>query len=307
MPATPRVPPPEAMASKAVSPHENPLEATFFLLKGLRDELQELRDELAEEKKARTGENKIIAAQVKELKGTELQHHSEVLAMIEELRAAKLSRFEQFESFVDQALSEKATRFQKLETKLEAEITERKGMVQALNKRLGAEAQQMKVRAEKHERDVKEHKRTAELASSGHRQRHDELRQEVERIAGLLRENSMARDPFRHFPQRMAGEFGTPLPGANPHAPGFSRSCTSPHVGGSRPSTHAGGSRPPTSLANPVESMRDLLLASGGNGLYTPREATAEQVEAMRGSDTQITRDTTQELHLPGIPVGQTN
>eukprot|EP00408_Alexandrium_pacificum_P039943 CAMPEP_0171279982 /NCGR_PEP_ID=MMETSP0790-20130122/65663_1 /TAXON_ID=2925 /ORGANISM="Alexandrium catenella, Strain OF101" /LENGTH=290 /DNA_ID=CAMNT_0011749183 /DNA_START=61 /DNA_END=929 /DNA_ORIENTATION=+ len=210
------------MAIKPAHSRENPLEATFLLLRGLRGEIHELREQLAEERRARICENKSFAVQLQDLRGAELQHHSEMLAMLEELRAEKTARIDRLEDFIENALKEKAVRFENIEAKVEVEITERKAVIQALNKRLGAEAAQWRVRSEKQDREVKENRRIADLAASGARHRHDELRLEVERIASLLRENTMASGPVQALSAaRHRGEHGAPhhgVPDGQPFA-----------------------------------------------------------------------------------------
>lgn len=235
------------MAIKPAHSRENPLEATFLLLRGLRGEIHELREQLAEERRARICENKSFAVQLQDLRGAELQHHSEMLAMLEELRAEKTARIDRLEDFIENALKEKAVRFENIEAKVEVEITERKAVIQALNKRLGAEAAQWRVRSEKQDREVKENRRIADLAASGARHRHDELRLEVERIASLLRENTMARDPFRHFPPHgTMGSTGLPT---------MAFPTASPSLRTATPS-------PP--LVNTAEGVRDLCLSGRG-------------------------------------------
>lgn len=177
----------------------NPLEATFCLLKALRDEIREMREMLDEERQAREREDADLAAQVKELRGTEQGHFGEIDNAIEDMKADVLSRFQKLQEQMEQVVKDKLARFEKLEATVDSESNDRKSMFQAVNKRLTQDAQQWRVRAEMSDRELKDHKRQAEIYGSNTRQRHEDLQEEVERLAVILRDNSMARDPFRHF------------------------------------------------------------------------------------------------------------
>jgi len=177
----------------------NPLEATFCLLKALRDEIREVRDMLEEERQARGCEVTDLAAQIQELRGAE-HRFSDIDNAIEDMKADMLSRFQKLQGQMEQVVADKIARFEKLEATMESESNDRKVGFQAVNKRLTQEAQQWRVRADTSDKEIKEHKRQADINGSNIRQRHEDLREEVERLAAILRDNSMARDPFRHFP-----------------------------------------------------------------------------------------------------------
>jgi len=214
----------------------NPLEATFCLLKALRDEIREVRDMLEEERRARGCETADLAAQLQSLREAKEQRFEEVDNALEDLKADMLSRFSKLQVQLEEAVADKVVRFDKLEAKVDSESIDRKGMIQAVNKRIAQEASQWRVRAETSDREVKDHKREAEIhVNNGHR-RHDDLREEVERIAAILRDNSMARDPFRHFSNKPAlPALSTSAPSApisilRPKSPihtdrSFNRSC----------------------------------------------------------------------------------
>lgn len=177
----------------------NPLEATFCLLKALRDEIREVREMLEEERRARGSETADLAAQVQELRTSKQRRFEETDNVIDQMKADMLSRFQKLQVQLEHAVADKMARFEKLEAKVESESIDRKGMIQAVTKQVNQEAAQWRVRHEMSDREVKDHKRQAEIHVNNHRQRHDDLREEVERLSSILRDNSMARDPFRHF------------------------------------------------------------------------------------------------------------
>lgn len=196
----------------------NPLEATFCLLKALRDEIREMHEMLDEERQARGSEIADLAAQLKELRGTEQRRFGEIDDAIEEMKADTLSRFQKLQGQMEQVVKDKLARFEKLEAAVDAESSDSKAMFQAVSKRVTQEAQQWRVRAEMSDRELKDHKRQSEIRGSNARQRHEELHEEVERLAAILRDNSMARDPFRHFTAKpkLPALSATPPPAASP-------------------------------------------------------------------------------------------
>jgi len=148
----------------------NPLEATFCLLKSMRHEIEELREMLDEERRARGGETANLAAQVQER--------------------------------MDQTASVKEERFEILEAKMESESSDRTAMCQAVSKRLTHEASQLRERAETVDKEVQDQKRQFKIHGADDWQRHEDLRMEVDRLSAILRDNSLAKDPFRHFPAK---------------------------------------------------------------------------------------------------------
>jgi len=168
---------------------------------------------------------------VRELRASKNQRFAEIDEAVEGNKADMLSRFQNLQVQMAQVVADKNARFEKLEATVESESIDRKGMFQAINKRLTQEAQQWRVRAETSDREMKDHKRQAEIYGSNSRQRIEELREEVERIAAILRDNSMARDPFRHFT-------------AKPALPAFGGSATI---------------RPISRVGSPLQTERSML------------------------------------------------
>merc|ERR1719492_184582 len=115
------------------------------------------------------------------------------------MKADMFKRFQSLQVQLEKVVADKIARFEKLEAKVESDSIDHKGMVQAVSKRMAQEASQWRTRAEISDRDIKDHKNEAEVHVSNSRRRHEDLREEVERIAMILRDNTMARDPFRHF------------------------------------------------------------------------------------------------------------
>jgi len=137
----------------------NPLEATFCLLKSMRHEIEELREMLDEERRARGGETANLAAQVQELRGAKQQRFKEVDDTIEDIKTDTLTRFQKLQERMDQTASVKEERFEILEAKMESESSDRTAMCQAVSKRLTHEASQLRERAETVDKEVQDQKR----------------------------------------------------------------------------------------------------------------------------------------------------
>jgi len=180
----------------------NPLEATFCLLKSMRHEIEELREMLDEERRARGGETANLAAQVQELRGAKQQRFKEVDDTIEDIKTDTLTRFQKLQERMDQTASVKEERFEILEAKMESESSDRTAMCQAVSKRLTHEASQLRERAETVDKEVQDQKRQFKIHGADDWQRHEDLRMEVDRLSAILRDNSLAKDPFRHFPAK---------------------------------------------------------------------------------------------------------
>lgn len=168
-------------------------------MKSLREEILEVREMLEEERRARGSETADLAAQVQELRHAKQQRFEEVDSAIEEMKADMLLRFRNLQVRMEKVVADTNARFEKLEAQVEADSIDHKGMVQAVSKRMAQEASQWRTRADIADRDIKDHKSQAEVHVGNSRRRHEDLREEVERIAVILRDNTMARDPFRHF------------------------------------------------------------------------------------------------------------
>jgi len=210
----------------------NPLEATFCLLKALRDEIREVRDMLEEEKRARGTETAELAAQLQALRDAKIQRFEETENAIEEMKTDMQHRCQKLQVQTEKVVADKVARFEKIEAQVDVASIDHKGMVQAVNKRLAQEASQWRMRADVSDREIKDHKNQAEIHVNNHRRCHEDLREEVERIASLLRENSMARDPFRHFAAKpmLRPLSASPSPSAMSTATPFSTARSSIHT-----------------------------------------------------------------------------
>jgi len=182
----------------------NPFEATFSLLMSLRDEIREVREELKELKEAkltrftaleermdkhRIATDNHLTALEKAVEAN-TQHRDETIGRskidFEELRTAMNSRLAQ------------------LDAQMKAEMNIRFEQKQDLDKKIREEAANLLGMIEKLEVECGENKQKLETQSMEARHRHDELRQDVEKLAALLSDSSMTRDPFKLLGYRPA-------------------------------------------------------------------------------------------------------
>merc|ERR1719410_1543441 len=89
---------------------------------------------------------------------------------------------------------------------------------QALDQKIRTEAQQLRTMLDKQQVDFSEHRQKAATDQASDRNRHDELRQDLEKLAALLSDSSLTRDPFNQLGYRHMQPGGphTPL-GATAH------------------------------------------------------------------------------------------
>mmetsp|Transcript_151937 Transcript_151937/g.279520 ORF Transcript_151937/g.279520 Transcript_151937/m.279520 type:complete len:177 (-) Transcript_151937:146-676(-) len=111
----------------------------------------------------------------------------------------KNTRFEKFEKYVEEIRQTTNTRIERLECKVDAEISDRFRVCQDILKKTSADTAQWRRRADRIDKDLVEHKSNTDTVHSDHAKRHDNLKEEVSKLQCVLRENTMAKDPFKHF------------------------------------------------------------------------------------------------------------
>jgi len=174
----------------------NPFESTFALLKALRVELNEVKQEvqsLREEKDARFDK---VEANVDAMRSAKIERFEELEATVRELRMVKNARFEEMSQVLEELRAAKLIRFDKIESALKAEVNDRFATTQALDKKIRIEVAQLRAHCEKTTIEHSDLKVKTESTFTRDLQRHMDLRQDVEKLAAMLSDNSMSKDPF---------------------------------------------------------------------------------------------------------------
>jgi hypothetical protein len=180
----------------------NPFEATFDLLQSLRDEINELRLALVEEQQVRakeTGECRQLMEEARYARNTKFE---EVCNTVDELRQAKNARFDKIEAEAIDVRNWMKGQFESLDQKIEAEIDQREVACCTLDKTITFEVAQLQHFDRNVALEVEQHRRLAELFQASVESKHQGLRVEVDKLAAVLRNNSMTRDPHKHFNTR---------------------------------------------------------------------------------------------------------
>jgi len=198
-------------------PHDagplNPFETAFALIRALKDDIQNLKSEVDEFKgKAEQRFQKVEG----DLDSTTIA----LTKRCEQLEAAdqddKLStnmRFERMSDNVEELRKVKQARLDNLDAQMKAEMNVRFEQNQALDQKLRNEASNLRKDLEKLSNDVGSFKNKVADDSAADRTRHDELRHDSEKLAALLSDSSLTRDPFNQLGYRNVAISGqhTPL------------------------------------------------------------------------------------------------
>lgn len=226
----------------------NPFDSTFELLHSLRDEITELRCAIQEEARERMQETSEIRQSLIENKHARNTKFEEVCNTVQELSAAKNQRFDRIEAFVEEFRAMRNESFDELVKKVELEITQRETADRALDKTIQLEISHIAAFCQKISKEIQEHRGVTEVTAVNTKAAHEDLAQEVDKLACILRDNSMTRDPMKHFSKRpgTSSSAQTPTPflaerGARAITPLTIRSPLS------RAGSPSGVNRPPSS------------------------------------------------------------
>jgi len=174
----------------------NPFESTFELFKTLRDEIQHLKTEVKELHNAKQERFEQLESKVEALHLNKTDRFETLEADVAEMKLVRNARFEAMAKDVEEMQLEVATRFEKLEIALAGEVNDRFNTTQAIEKKLRTEVAQLRAHSEKNTIEFNEYKTKIDASFTRDLQRHMDLRQDVERLAALLSDNSMSKDPF---------------------------------------------------------------------------------------------------------------
>mmetsp|Transcript_87511 Transcript_87511/g.173678 ORF Transcript_87511/g.173678 Transcript_87511/m.173678 type:complete len:258 (+) Transcript_87511:97-870(+) len=203
-------------------PHDagplNPFETAFALIRALKDDIQNLKSEVDEFKgKAEQRFQKVEG----DLDSTTIA----LTKRCEQLEAAdqddKLStnmRFERMNTHVEDIRKVKQARLDNLDAQMKAEMNVRFEQNQALDQKLRNEASNLRKDLDKLSNDVGIFKNKVADDTAADRSQHNELRHDAEKLAALLSDSSLTRDPFSQLGYHNVAVNGqhTPL-GATAH------------------------------------------------------------------------------------------
>lgn len=230
----------------------NPFDSTFELLQVLREEIQEVRLAIVDECHERAQETSDLRQIIIELQHSKNDKFDQVCNTVEELRAQKTARFDKIEAYVEELRHTKTQRFEILDSKVETEINHREHSCRALDKTIQVEVAHILSFIQKIDKQIVDHKKIAELVHTHVKSAHEELVVEVDRLGCILRDNTMTRDPMKHFARR---------PGSSQHdtqgmvSPTGAMSSGSPNSArGLRPPSPPKNGRPATTPSLPQAS-----------------------------------------------------
>jgi len=191
----------------------NPFETAFALIRALRDEVQSLKSDTDDFK------NK-TEARFQKVEGDLDSTTVSLTKRCEQLEAAdqddKLStnmRFDRMSDTVEELRKIKQARLDNLDAQMKSEMNVRFEQNQAVDQKLRTETANLQKALEKLSNDVGDFKNKVADDQATDRKRHDELRNDAEKLAALLSDSSLTRDPFNQLGYRNVAMNGqhTPL------------------------------------------------------------------------------------------------
>jgi len=196
----------------------NPFETAFALIRALRDEVQNLKSEV-DEFKGKTQER--FQKVEGDLDSTTIAFTKRCEALEVADQDDKVStnmRFDRMSDTVEELRKVKQARLDNLDAQMKSEMNLRFEQNQALDQKLRTEASNLRNDLDKLNNDLGSFQNKVADDQKADRTRHDELRQDAEKLAALLSDSSLTRDPFNQLGFRhvaIAGQH-TPL-GATAH------------------------------------------------------------------------------------------
>jgi hypothetical protein len=177
----------------------NPFESSFALFKALSDQVRSLRVEvedlrLKHDARCDKVENDLAAAKSflsKRCDNLETSYHDE--------KVSRNTRLERMSDVVDELRKVNRVRLDQLDAQMKQVMTLPFEQSQALDQKWRSEAEQLRNYIEKHSVDFGEHRQKAFADQAADRNRYDELRHDVEKLAALLSQSSLNRDPFNQL------------------------------------------------------------------------------------------------------------
>jgi len=148
------------------------------------------------------------------MRSAKLERFQDLEATVQAIKNAKNARFDEVTLQIEDMRAEKAVRLDKIEAAIRAEVNDRFATTQALDKKIRLEVAQVRAHCEKTAADFSAFKQKTDSSFARDLQRHMDLRHDVERLAALLSDNSMSRDPFTGlgFQSPATSKCGSPVP-----------------------------------------------------------------------------------------------
>lgn len=194
----------------------NPFESTFSLLRSLRDEVKDLKNEVNELRAQKIERFERLESLVAQHANENAERFSKMQANMDDMNLKTNKRFQQLSQTVEDHRRAENTRLDKLESQVRAEMKLRFDQVTELDKKMKDELKRLRGDLEKLGNEVFQHKQRTGIDMAANKTSCDELRVDVEKLAALLAENSMSKDPYNQLGYRI----GTPP------APTQSLGCT---------------------------------------------------------------------------------
>lgn len=180
----------------------NPFESTFSLLRSLRDEIHDLKREVADLRAQKRERFERLESDVAKLSQHTSDRFDKVAQELDDIKGNTNNRFDKMAQAVDDLRKQNADRLDQLSAQVRAEMKLRFDQNMELDKRLREELKKLRCDLEKTSSELFrfEQKTTQDIGAN--KTSCDELRQDVEKLAALLSVNSMAKDPFNQLGYR---------------------------------------------------------------------------------------------------------
>ena len=203
-------------------PHDagplNPFEAAFALIRTLRDEIHNLKSEVDEFKGKTEARFQKVEGDLDSTTITLTKRCEALEAADQDDKVSTNMRFDRMSDTIEELRKVKQARLDNLDAQMKSEMNVRFEQNQALDQKLRTEASNLRKDLDKLNSDLGNFKNKVADDQVADRTRHDELRHDTEKLAALLSDSSLTRDPFNQLGYRNVGFGGqhTPL-GATAH------------------------------------------------------------------------------------------
>jgi len=196
----------------------NPFESSFALFRALRDEIMNLKAEVEELRNNHSTRFDRVENELEAARSSLSKRCDQLDQAHQDEKVSRNMRFDRMGAVVEELRKVKRARLDQLDAQMKAEMNLRFEQNQALDQKIRSEAQQLRTMLEKQQVDFGEHRQKAATDQASDRNRYDELRQDLEKLAALLSDSSLTRDPFNQLGYRHMQPGGphTPL-GATAH------------------------------------------------------------------------------------------
>lgn len=180
----------------------NPFESSFALFRALRDEIMNLKAEVEELKNSNNTRIEKIENDLEGTRSSLTKRCDQLDTAHQDEKVSRNMRFDRIGAVVEELRKVKRARLDQLDAQMKAEMNLRFEQNQALDQKIRTEAAALRTVLDKQSLDFGEHRQKASVDQASDRNRHDELRQDLEKLAALLSDSSLTRDPFNQLGYR---------------------------------------------------------------------------------------------------------